>query len=153
MLDLLRHIGRFTKRLPSYINLAWKQENWDYEYMYDMLEFKMKELYQGLCEDKWHLKSEIERRKLQIKVCLRRLERYRNWDNYVDFPTGDLASGKVSVANKEKREKALDFKLRNYNKFWSDLIKWHIDWWTQKPQANQFLASYPLIINDDNSWF
>lgn len=130
MLKLIRHIGRFVKRLPSYIKLAWQQENWDYEYMYDMLEFKMKELYQGLCEDKWHAKHEVERRKLQIRVCLRRLDRYRNWDTYVDFPTDDLVSKETSFINKEKRKKALDFQLRNYNKFWSNLIKWHRGWWT-----------------------
>ena len=103
MLKLIRHIGRFVKRLPSYIKLAWQQENWDYEYMYDMLEFKMKELYQGLCEDKRHAKHEVERRKLQIRVCLRRLDRYRNWDTYVDFPTDDLVSKETSFINKEKR--------------------------------------------------
>lgn len=130
MFVLLKHTIRFIKRLPSYIKLAWQQENWDYEYMYDMLEFKMKELYQGLCEDKWHVKSEVERCKLQIKVCLRRLDNYRNWDTHVDFPTDDLVSKEISFANREKRKKAFDYRIKNYNKFWSDFIKWHQNWWT-----------------------
>ena len=130
MFVLLKHTIRFIKRLPSYIKLAWQQENWDYEYMYDMLEFKMKELYQGLCEDKWHVKSEVERCKLQIKVCLRRLDNYRNWDTHVDFPTDDLVSKETSFVNREKRKKAFDYRIKNYNKFWSDLIKWHQNWWT-----------------------
>ena len=130
MFVLLKHTIRFIKRLPSYIKLAWQQENWDYEYMYDMLEFKMKELYQGLCEDKWHVKSEVERCKLQIKVCLRRLDNYRNWDDHVDFPTDDLVSKETSFVNREKRKKAFDYRIKNYNKFWSDFIKWHQNWWT-----------------------
>lgn len=130
MFVLLKHTIRFIKRLPSYIKLAWQQENWDYEYMYSMLEFKMKELYQGLCEDKWHVKSEVERCKLQIKVCLRRLDNYRNWDTRVDFPTDDLVSKEISFANREKRKKAFDYRIKNYNKFWSDFIKWHQNWWT-----------------------
>lgn len=130
MFVLLKHTIRFIKRLPSYIKLAWQQENWDYEYMYDMLEFKMKELYQGLCEDKWHVKSEVERCKLQIKVCLRRLDNYRNWDTHVDFPTDDLVSKETSFVNREKRKKAFDYRIKNYNKFWSDFIKWHQNWWT-----------------------
>ena len=130
MFVLLKHTIRFIKRLPSYIKLAWQQENWDYEYMYDMLEFKMKELYQGLCEDKWHVKSEVERCKLQIKVCLRRLDNYRNWDTHVDFPTDDLVLKEISFVNREKRKKAFDYRIKNYNKFWSDFIKWHQNWWT-----------------------
>ena len=130
MLKLLRHTIRFIKRLPSYIKLAWQQENWDYEYMYDIMEFKMKELYQGLCEDTWHIESEVERCKLQIKVCLCRLYNYRNWDDHVDFPTDDLVSKETSLANREKRKEALDYKIKNYNKFWSDFIKWHRNWWT-----------------------
>ena len=130
MLKFIRHLKRFIKRLPSYIRLAWKQENWDYEYMYDIIEFKMKELYQGLCEDTWHDKHEVNRCKLQIKVCLRRLDNYRNWDTHVDFPTDDLVSKETSFVNREKRKKAFDYKIKNYNKFWSDLIKWHQNWWT-----------------------
>ena len=130
MFRFIRHLKRFIKRLPSYIKLAWKQENWDYEYMYDIIEFKMKELYQGLCEDKWHVKSEVERCKLQIKVCLRRLNNYRNWDTHVDFPTDDLISKETSFVNREKRKKAFDYRIKNYNKFWSDFIKWHQNWWT-----------------------
>lgn len=130
MLKFIRHLKRFIKRLPSYIKLAWKQENWDYEYMYDIIEFKMKELYQGLCEDTWHDKHEVDRCKLQIKVCLSRLDRYRNWDNYVDFPTDDLMLEEPSSINKEKRRETFNFQSKNYNKFWSNLVKWHRNWWT-----------------------
>ena len=98
--------------------------------MYDIIEFKMKELYQGLCEDTWHDTHEVDRCKLQIKVCLSRLDKYRNWDNYVDFPTDDLMLEEPSSINKEKRREALNFQSKNYNKFWSNLIKWHRNWWT-----------------------
>ena len=39
-----RHSYRFIKRLPNYIKLAWDQETWDYEYLYDLIEMKLKEL-------------------------------------------------------------------------------------------------------------
>ena len=76
---------------------------------------------------------DVQNRWIPIKhffLCLNRLDKYRNWDNYVDFPTDDLMLEEPSSINKEKRREALNFQSKNYNKFWSNLVKWHRNWWT-----------------------
>ena len=40
----LRRFGRFILREIRWIPVLWNQEDWDFEYMYDLLEVKMKEL-------------------------------------------------------------------------------------------------------------
>lgn len=50
----LRRVGRFILRLFRWIPVLWNQEEWDYEYIYDLLEMKMKELYENMFHDTWH---------------------------------------------------------------------------------------------------
>ena len=40
----LRRLGRFILREVRWIPVLWNQEDWDFEYMYDLLEMKMKEI-------------------------------------------------------------------------------------------------------------
>lgn len=40
----LRHLGRFLKRLPKWLKLCWRTENWDYESIYDFIEMQLKEM-------------------------------------------------------------------------------------------------------------
>lgn len=141
---LLKHIYRFLKRLPDFIKFAWTQEEWDYEYMYDLLEYKMKQLYKALEEDTWHDSYSVNRAKLQIKVCLARLDRYRNWPNHYFYPMQDIKHVKIedpiygtcykpeytNDVNEQQRLGAIDFEQKNYDKFWKDFLAWHRNWWT-----------------------
>ena len=136
----LRHVGRFIRRLPTFLRLCWKQENWDYEYLYDLIEYKLKEFLIAQQQDTWHVESETKRRAKEIKICLARLDRFRNWPNYYDYPMDDitwqpLENGNHKLVfnnpeNEKQRLGAYDFEKKNYDKFWNNFLKWHRGWWT-----------------------
>ncbi len=138
----IAHIIRFIKRLPKYLKVCWKQENWDIDYLYELIEMKLQEFLKAQQEDTWHLGT--EKRERQIKICLARLDRYRNWPNYYDYPTEDIKFvekedeiyGKIHVMqhdnsqNEEQRQGAHTFEKKNYDKFWKDFLQYHQGWWT-----------------------
>ena len=137
---LLRRVGRFIKRLIRWVPALWKQEEWDYAYIYDLLIMKMQELRKSLSEDTWHEPKCVQRSIKEIDVCLARLDRYLNWTEYYDFPMDDiyyedLENGckkmcYASEKNEKQRLGATDFEEKNFKKFWQDFIEWHRGWWT-----------------------
>lgn len=134
----IRHTWRFLKRLPKYIKLAWQQEDWDYEYLYDLIEMKLKEFQKAQENDDRHEGSWKYVR--QIKVTLARLDRYRNWTNYYEYPMEDikwvpcdnncLRMEHTNEENEKQRLGAITFEQKNYDKFWKDFLKYHQHWWT-----------------------
>lgn len=136
----LRKSGRFVKRLGRWLPVLWNQEDWDYEYIYDLLIMKMKELKEDMSKDYWHDQKEVQRGIKQIDICLKRLDMYLNWTNYYDYPMEDIyyeptSNGCMKMCysseeNEKQRAGALDFEEKNFNKFWKDFIKWHRGWWT-----------------------
>lgn len=136
----IKHIIRFVKRLPRYVKLAWNNEDWDYTYLYDMIEFKLKDFLKAQQEDIWHTKRETSKCQRQIKICLARLDRYRNWTDYCLYPINDIKLEKINDGYFKMvhtnnfyqlvRDEAIKFEEHNYNKFWEDFLKWHQNWWT-----------------------
>lgn len=138
----LSHFGRFIKRLPKYIKLAWDQETWDSEYIYDLIEMKLKELLKAQEEDTCHVKKETKRRAKQIKICLAYLDRYRNWVDYYDYPMDDIkwidspdykgCKQMIHTNNRNeiKRKGAHAYEKFNYDMFWKRFLQWHQQWWT-----------------------
>ena len=133
----IRKIWRFINRIIKWIPILWKQEDWDYEYLYDLMEVKMRELQKCLKEDDLHLHSDKYAR--QISICLAYLDRYRNWDNYIEYPTDDFKwvdckNGckrleHTNKINEIKRKKAIPYEQFNYDMFWKRFIQWHRQWW------------------------
>lgn len=136
----LRKFGRFIKREIRWTPVLWKQEDWDYEYMYDLLEMKMKELQKNMSKDYWHDQKSVQRGIKQIDICLARLDRWRNWTSYYEYPMDDIyyeptendcyVMKYASEENEKQRLGAIDFEEKNYNKFWKDFLAWHRGWWT-----------------------
>lgn len=138
----LQHLFRFIKRLPKWIKVAWNNEDWDYGYLYDLIELKLKDFLKAQEEDTWHLGT--ERRIKEIKITLARLDRYRNWTKYYDYPMEDIIHVKIedpkygtcyrmehtNPENEKQRLGAIDFEQHNYDKFWKDFMRWHQNWWT-----------------------
>lgn len=122
---------RFLKRLIRWLPVLWKQEEWDYSYLYDLIEFKLKELKQALEKDKLH-KDSNEYAK-QILDCLTYLDKYRNWDKYLDFPENCCMINNNELAYIEDFVKLLGviekFEQTNYRLFWKTFIKYHRNWW------------------------
>ncbi len=137
----LRKLGRFLLREIRWIPVLWNQEDWDFEYVYDLLEVKMKELRRNMSKDTWHDQKCVQKGIKQINICLARLDRWRNWPDYYHYPMDDIYSeltedGKyyvmkhASEENEKQRLGAIDFEQKNYNKFWKDFLAWHRGWWT-----------------------
>lgn len=134
----LQHLFRFIKRLPKWIKVAWNNEDWYYTYLYDLIELKLKDFLKAQEQDTWHLGT--ERRIKEIKITLARLDRYRNWTDYYDYPLDDISWEptennclKMVHSNKENEKQrlgAIDFEQKNYDKFWKNFMKWHQNWWT-----------------------
>jgi len=136
----IRHFIRFIKRLPKWIKVAWNQEDWDVGYLYDLIELKLKEFLKAQEEDTWHDTYTVKHCIKQIKITLARLDRYRNWPNYYDYPMDDIVwvdcedgckmMKHTSEENEKQRLGADKFEQHNYDKFWKDFLKWHQNWWT-----------------------
>lgn len=137
----LRKLGRFVLREIRWIPVLWNQEDWDSEYIYDLLEVKMKELRKDMSKDYWHDQKSVQRGIRQIDICLKRLDMWRNWTNYYEYPMDDVYSeptedGKgyvmkyASEENERQRLGANMFEQKNYDKFWKDFLAWHRGWWT-----------------------
>ena len=135
----LRHLKRFIDRLPKYTKLAWEQEVWSYEYLYDLIEMKMKEFLKAQEEDTWH--TETKRRAKQIRICLAYLDRYRNWHDYYNYPIDDIKFVDcpehdgckqmihTNKINEIKRKGANAYQKFNYDMFWKRFLQWHQGWW------------------------
>lgn len=138
--SFLRRLKRFILRLFRWIPVLWNQEEWDYEYVYDLLEMKMKELRENISKDTWHESRGVKKRIKQIDVCLRRLDMWRNWTEYYEYPTDDIIHTPTdngcykleytSEKNEKQRLGAIKFEQKNYDKFWKNFLAWHQGWWT-----------------------
>lgn len=81
-----------------------------------------------------------KKRLKQIEVCLKRLDKWRNWLNYYDYSIDDIVHVPVengcyrlehtSEENEKQRLGAIKFEQKNYDKFWRDFLVWHRGWWT-----------------------
>lgn len=140
VIRFLKRLGRFIKREIRWLPILWNQEDWDYEYIYDLLEMKMKELRKDMSKDYWHDQKSVQRGIKQIEICLKRLDRWRNWPDYYEYPMDDIYHEPIengcyvmkyaSEENEKQRLGAIDFEEKNYNKFWKDFLAWHRGWWT-----------------------
>ena len=138
--SFVRRFGRFILRLIRWLPILWNQEEWDYGYMYDLLEMKMKELRKDMSRDTWHEQKGVQKRIKQIGICLKRLDMWRNWPEYYEYPTDDIVHTPTedgcyrldytSEENEKQRLGAIDFEQKNYDKFWKDFLAWHRGWWT-----------------------
>lgn len=133
----IRKCFRFMARLISYIPVIWKNEDWDYDYLYDLIEFKLTRMEKALRKDNLHLNS--NKYAQQIRICLAYLDRYRNWTEYIEYPIDDIdfepcGNGcmrrvhKNSI-NEAKRKKVYDYEKFHYTMFWKRFMQWHQNWW------------------------
>lgn len=127
---------RFIKRLFIWIPLIWKQENWDIAYLYDLIEFKLKDILVALEDDNIHEEKGVKRRVRQVKICLAYLDRYRNWPKYYDYPDVEWVptehgcyTMKYKPGDKIKADECHDYEKFNYDMFWKRFMQWHQGWW------------------------
>lgn len=138
----LRKFGRFILRLFRWIPVLWKQEEWDFGYTYDILEFKIKEIRNCVSQDTWHTQECVEEELKQIDSVLEHLDKYRNWTNYIDIPEPpedferftpcEDGCSQLNFTDEEHKayQKANEFETEHYNAFWDELKENCMNWWT-----------------------
>ena len=139
----LRKVGRFLLRVLRWLPVLWKQEEWDFGFTYDILEFKLKEIRKCIAKDTWHVKEEVEEELKQIDSCLDHLDKYRNWTEYIEIPETPREWGeppkdpeiglhewRITKEQEEAFKKAIEFERENYIAFWDDLKNNSSNWWT-----------------------
>ena len=138
----IRHFFRFLKRLPKWLRLCWKTENWDYEGIYDFIEMQLPEMLKAQEEDDIHVPSEVNKRIKQIKLVLEHLKRYREPFDYYEWPEiHTVPSGEckgqttyrmefVDADGEEKAQRFHELENKHYEKFWKLFKQWHQGWWT-----------------------
>ena len=127
----LRKFGRFIKRLFRWLPVLWRQEEWDYGYIYDILDVKLKELRDCIAKDDIHADAPTCLR--QINICLKYLDRYRNADNYIKFPDEKPRIVNNRLETSEEYTSAClrlyEFEQGSRDKFWKRFVQWHSKWW------------------------
>jgi len=130
----LQKLGRFFVRLIKWLPVIWKQEDWDFMLVYDLLAFRMKEVQRCLARDKLHMGMEREVRK--ISICLAYLDRWRNWPDYITAPplkwteTEDGLYRLTSTKSEDRIYRQIwAYEKFNYDMFWKRFLQWHKGWW------------------------
>ena len=127
----LRKFGRFIKRLFRWLPVLWRQEEWDYGYIYDILDVKLKELKDCIAKDDIHVDAPTCLR--QINICLKYLDRYRNADNYIKFPdeTPRIVNSRLETSEEYTAAclRLYEFEQGSRDKFWKRFVQWHSKWW------------------------
>ena len=132
----LRKFGRFIKRLWRWVPVLWKQEDWDYDFLYEIMRIKMEELLKCLKEDNIHVGA--DRRARQLSICLEYFKRMRTPEDYIDIPSEDVSFKDTSDGFVEMKttpyfnrqcKKCREFEKFNYDMFWKRFVQWHTEWW------------------------
>lgn len=132
----IRKFGRFIRRIIRWLPVLYKQEDWDYDYLYDLIEIKLKELRECLRKDDIHVNS--DKYVKQISICLEYLDRYRNWDNYIKLPTKAfwVKEWQINFSDSTRNKYSKKFAKHltsyaddNYDMFWKRFLQWHRNWW------------------------
>lgn len=138
----IRKVGRFILRVFRYLPVLWKQEEWDYRYIYDLMIFKIKEIRKNISEDTLHTEDCINEQLEQIDSCLAHFDKYENWTDYIEIPEPpedferwtDCEDGckRLNFTDEEHEayQKAHEFEEEHFKAFWDEFIKYHRNWWT-----------------------
>lgn len=85
---LVRKIFRFPIRVWKWREIIFHDENWDFQYLINVMEFKLKDMEKALREDPHHVDS--DKRAREIRIVLEHLNRYRDIGKYtIDTDTDE----------------------------------------------------------------
>ena len=110
----------FLERLISYIPIIWKDRDYDYEYMYDLLEHKIKRMRK--CYGRYG-KIVLNHKKYvkEMGIVLAYFDRYKNADkNFLQYDK------KYTRRQLLEHEQYIAF---NRNMFFDKIKKWSSHWW------------------------
>ena len=78
----VKKFGRFIKRLFLWIPTIYRIENWDYEYLIDIMVIQLKQMEIALSSDTMVVCAPA--RAKQIRIVLEHIKRYKNIEEYVE---------------------------------------------------------------------
>ncbi len=137
-------------RVMQYLPVIWRNEDWDYAWIYRLMAYKLERVEKCLANDKLH--ENAERYARQVRVCrilLERLEKdeycekeleeyYQRWGK-AEFLNNALVKSKV-VTEQDRLESAEEIRriftkeeerrTRDLDTFWLVFKKYHRHWWT-----------------------
>ena len=138
----IRKQFRFAERLIKWIPVLYKDEDWDYDYLLRIIDFKLSRLRKVVAEDDIHYDAPWTVKK--IDVIRGRLDRYSNSHKYLgSMPCSDdvdewfektedgyLRLKESTPEQKEHIHKVIAFEKKNYEGFFKSLQKYLTDIWS-----------------------
>lgn len=117
----IRRIIRKTKNVLRWLPIIWKDEQWDYYHIYEILKHKLIFTAEHIYKHGCHINSKYDADRMML--CVRLIEKIQN-EEYMDVLINDdnITMEKIDVAcNKQKKAKRILFKLlENYSERWWD---------------------------------
>jgi len=116
----IRRIIRKTKNVLRWLPIIWKDEQWDYYHIYEILKYKLIFTAEHIYKHGCHINSKYDADRMML--CVRLIEKIQN-EEYMDVLINDdnITMEKIDVAcNKQKKAKRILFKL---------LDKYIEGWW------------------------
>ena len=116
----LKRIIRRTKNLLRWLPIIWKDEQWDYYHIYEILKHKLIFTAEHTREYGYHVNSNYDADRMML--CVRLIEKVQN-EEYMEVLIDDdnLTAEKIEVAiNKQRKARKLLFKIleQNIERWW-----------------------------------
>lgn len=116
----IRRIIRRTKNLLRWLPIIWKDEQWDYYHIFEILKHKLIFTAEHTRKHSYHVNSEYDASR--IMLCVRLIEKVQN-EEYMEVLINDdnLTKEKLDAAyNKQKKARELLFKLldKHVERWW-----------------------------------
>jgi hypothetical protein len=128
-----RKIGRFIGKMPAYLKLLWRDEDWDYSFLLDMMRLKLTRMKKEHEEDEIHAGN--LKRAREIAIIIGHLDRYTDIYKYTNSEDYDIWFEKCEDHEgfstlKSNRSKRGDFLAERQRK----LEEWHYNEFFRKLQ-------------------
>jgi hypothetical protein len=116
----LRQFKRRLKNLFCWLPIIWKDEQWDYYYIFEILKHKLLFTAEHTCKYGYHASSNYDADRMML--CVRLIEKIQN-EAYMEELINDneLTQEKIdTVTNKHNKAKHLLFKIleQNIEQWW-----------------------------------
>jgi hypothetical protein len=121
-----RKVVRFPLRVVEWFKIIFHDEDWDFEYLVTILEFKLNKIAKNI--DKYSYHKYKDRDVKQIKEVLSHIQHYRNIEKFA----GDyITEEETDLPIKEFLNRKRTFQQNNILKRNLELEKWHWQeiWW------------------------
>lgn len=120
MLWRIKRIIRRIKNLFRWLPIIWRDENWDYYHIYEVLKYKLMFTSETIRKNGYHVSAKYDADRMML--CVRLIEKVQN-EEYMEVLIDDdnLTMEKINAAiNKQQKARKLLFNIleKNIEKWW-----------------------------------